>query len=69
MAKKLGKRWRLESTNPDQALWGLEDGDPRTAWQRLWEFNDDNYANYEGLVAELNQINAPVVLRIVRSGD
>lgn len=67
MKKHADKRWRLESINTDPALWGLPEDDPRTAWKRLWAFDDDQYTKYEGLVEELNRINAPVIIRIVRT--
>ena len=53
------KRWRLEVNNPHT----------RTDWQALWGFDDDQHAAYQGLIKELNRINAPVQLRIVRSSD
>lgn len=69
MKKRAIKGWRLESINTDPALWGLLEDDPRTAWKRLWAFDDAQYTAYEGLVEELNRINAPVVIRIVRKSD
>jgi hypothetical protein len=69
MKKQKVKQWRLEATNPDQALWGLDKDDPRTAWKRLWGFDEDEQTAYQGLIEELNQINAPVIVRIVRNSD
>lgn len=69
MKKQIRKRWRIETTNPTDTLWALRIDNPGTAWKALWGFDDDQYVAYEGLVAELNQINAPVVMRIVRTGD
>lgn len=48
-------RWPLEVNNPHT----------KTDWQALWGFNDEQHAQFEELVAELNRINAPVRLRIV----
>jgi hypothetical protein len=53
------KRWRLEVNNPHA----------RTDWQTLWGFDEDQYAAYLALTEELNRINAPVQLRIVRNSD
>ena len=69
MKKQKVKRWWLEASNPDQAIWGLDKGDPRTAWKRLWGFDEDEHNAYRGLIKELNQINAPVIVRIVRNPD
>jgi len=53
------KRWRLEVNNPHT----------KTDWQILWGFDEDEHAVYQGLIEELNRINAPVELRIVRNGS
>ncbi len=57
-------RQRLEVSSPYNWSGGL-DGEHRTGWQLLWEFDDDQQAAYQGLVEELNRINTPVQLRIV----
>jgi len=48
--------WRFEVNNP------LKSGE----WQPLWEVNEDQLAASQELKDELNRINAPVQLRIVR---
>ncbi len=53
------KQWRLEVNNPK--LYG------RLDWKALWGFDDDEHAAYQVLIGELNLINAPVQLRIVRN--
>lgn len=58
MEKPVGeKRWRLEVSNPVTS----------TDWRLLWEFDDDERLAYEELSVLLNQINRPVLLRIVRN--
>jgi hypothetical protein len=49
----------------------LQVNDPRqsTDWKTVREFGEDQYESYQELVIELNQINAPVQLRIVRQPD
>ena len=51
--------WRLEVSNP---LTGAE-------WRVLWRFSDDEKGKYQELRDALNQINRPVLLRIVNSSD
>jgi len=55
------KQWRLEVNNPK--LYGRPD------WKPLWGFDDDQHVAYHVLIGELNLINAPVQLRIVRNSD
>jgi hypothetical protein len=52
----------------DESLWRLEVKSPLapTIWQRLWGFNEDQLAAFQELRDELNRINDPVELRIVR---
>ena len=50
-------QWRLEVYNPYR----------RNDWKTLWGFDDDTHAAYHVLILELNLINAPVQLRIVRN--
>jgi hypothetical protein len=47
--------------------WRLEVNDPRLTrtWRPLWEFEEEQLANYGELMNDLNRINAPVKLRIV----
>ena len=62
MKDRVGKkRCRLEVNNPK--LYGTPD------WQALWGFDEDQYTAYQLLIGELNLINAPVQLRIVRHSD
>jgi hypothetical protein len=53
------KLWRLEVNNPQTT----------TDWRTLWAFDEDEFTGYEELKDELNRINAPVQLRIVRNSD
>lgn len=52
-----------------QTLWRFEVNDPLTftKWRPLWEFDENQLALSQELRDELNIINAPVQLRIVRS--
>jgi hypothetical protein len=52
-------RWRFEVNNPLMS----------TEWRPLWEVDEDQLAASQELRDELNGINAPVQLRIVRSSD
>jgi hypothetical protein len=56
---------------PDKKLWRMEVKSPLapTVWQRLWGFNDDQLTLFQELRDELNRINDPVELRIVRNSD
>jgi hypothetical protein len=49
--------------------WRFEVNNPLTSreWQPLWEVADDQLVASQELRDELNKINAPVQLRIVRS--
>jgi hypothetical protein len=49
-------------------LWRLEAYDSRKSneWVRVMEIDEDQFKPGEELISELNKINAPVVLRIVR---
>ena len=37
-----------------------------TEWRLMWDFEDDQLVASQELREELNQINAPVLVRIVR---
>ena len=49
--------------------WQLEVKDSRksTNWKMLWEFAEEQCANYRELVLELNEINAPIQFRIEKT--
>jgi hypothetical protein len=49
--------------------WRFEVNDPlkSTEWQPLWDVDEDQLVASQELRDELNRINAPVQLRIVRS--
>ena len=51
--------WRLEVNNPQQS----------NLWQPLWRFEEEQCATYQELADDLNQINAPIQLRIVPDTD
>jgi hypothetical protein len=53
----------------DEKLWRLEVNSPLapTIWQRLWGFNEDQLTAFQELRDDLNRINDPVQLRIVRN--
>jgi hypothetical protein len=53
--KREGKALRVEANNPIES----------TKWTFLWEFDEEERVKNQGLVDELNVINAPVQLRIV----
>jgi hypothetical protein len=53
------KPWRLEANNPLTS----------TDWRPLWEFEEEKLVANQELRDELNRINAPVQLRIVRNSD
>jgi len=55
----LNKSWRLAINNPNES----------TDWRPLWKFDEDQYATYQELAKNLNQINAPIQLRIVPDTD
>jgi len=50
-------------------IWHFEVNNPlmSTEWRALWEIDDDQLAASQELKDELNKINAPIQLRIVRS--
>ena len=52
-----------------QIAWHFEVNNPlvSTEWRALWEIDDDQLAESQELRDELNKINAPILLRIVRS--
>ena len=50
-------QWRFEVNNPLTS----------TEWQPLWEVDEDQLVASQELRDELNKINTPVQLRIVRS--
>jgi len=51
--------WRLEVNNPQQS----------NLWQPLWKFEQEQCATYQELADNLNQINAPIQIRIVPDTD
>ena len=58
MEEQVGKKpWRLEANNPLTS----------TDWRPLWDFDEDELNVNQDLRDELNRINAPVELRIVRN--
>ncbi len=60
MEQQTGKvLWRLEANNPLTS----------TDWLPLWAFDDEQLVANQQLRDELNRINAPVQLRIVRNSD
>lgn len=52
-------QWRFEVNNPLTS----------TEWRPLWEFDEDQLVSSQELRDELNKINAPVQLRIVRKDE
>jgi hypothetical protein len=52
-------------------LWRFEVNNPLTStdWRPLWEIDEDQLVASQQLRDELNRINAPVQLRIVRNSD
>ena len=54
-----------------QTLWCFEVNNPLTSteWRPLWGIDEDELVASQELRDELNRINAPVQLRIVRSSD
>lgn len=56
-------------TKQKQMPWRFEVNDPHrfTDWRPLWEFPDDQLVASQDLRTELNKINAPVSVRIVRT--
>ena len=50
-------QWRFEVNNPLMS----------TEWKRLWAIADDQLTRSRELRDELNRINAPIQLRIVRA--
>jgi hypothetical protein len=54
-----------------QILWRFEVNDPLrfTDWRPLWVFDEDQLAASQELRAELDEINAPIILRIVRDSS
>jgi hypothetical protein len=52
-------RWRFEVNNPHVF----------SEWRPLWEVDEDQLVASQELRDELNRINAPVQLRVVRSSD
>ena len=51
--------WRFEVNNPLKS----------TEWRPLWGVGEDQLVPSQELRDELNRINAPVQLRIVRNAD
>ena len=51
-----------------QMTWHFEVNNPlmSTEWRALWEIDDDQLTASQALRDELNKINAPIQLRIVR---
>jgi len=56
-------------TMEQQTLWRFEVNNPLTSdeWRPLWSIDDDALLASQELRDELNRINAPVQLRIVRN--
>jgi hypothetical protein len=54
-----------------QTLWRFEVNNPlrSTEWRPLWGVEEDQLVPSQELRDELNRINAPVQLRIVRNAD
>jgi hypothetical protein len=54
-----------------QTLWRFEVKNPlmSTEWRPLWDFAEDQLVAFQELRDELNRINAPIQLRIVRSSN
>ena len=54
-----------------QTLWRFEVNNPLTGteWQALWDVDEGELVSSRELRDELNKINAPVQLRIVRSSS
>jgi len=52
-------------------IWHLEVHDPHktTYWHPVLKFNEDQYSTYQELAADLNKINAPIQVRLVRHVD
>ena len=50
--------WRMEANDPL---------DHANEWTTLFEFNDDQLVTFQELRNELDQVNKPVQLRIVRN--
>ena len=50
-------------------MWHFEVNNPlmSTEWRSLWEIDDDQLVASKELRDELNKINAPIQLRIVRN--
>jgi hypothetical protein len=57
--KTVENLWRLEVSNPQES----------TDWKPLWSFGTDQFSMFQELAESLNQINAPVQLRIARLTD
>lgn len=57
--------------NTSEKLWRLEANNPTTGtdWRFLWAFDSDEEAAYLELIDELDRINRPVQLRIVRDTE
>jgi hypothetical protein len=55
----------------DKKPWRLEVKKSLTSidWRPLWDFDEDKLVANQELRDELNKINAPVQLRIVRNSD
>ena len=58
MERKSSKPWRLEVNNPVASV---------DEWRTIFEFNDEQLVPFQELRDELNEINTPVQLRIVRN--
>jgi len=54
-----------------QPQWRFEVNNPLTSidWQPLWNVDEEQLVRSQELRDELNRINAPVKLRIVRNSD
>jgi hypothetical protein len=60
--------WGRMMQTTSKELWRLEANNPTTGtdWRFLWAFDRAEEAAYLQLIADLDQINRPVQLRIVR---
>jgi hypothetical protein len=56
---ELQKHWRFEVNNPLRSA----------EWRPLWEIDENQLVASQELRDELNRINTPVQLRIVRDSD
>jgi hypothetical protein len=69
--KLIWYHWVQLMTMGQQILWRFEVHDPRTSseWRPLWPVEESQLVVSLKLRDELNKINAPIQLRIVRCSD